>query len=429
VAVADTADRWFDAGLGEAFRVPNSNILRPTIRVVNETATLNRSDASKNCSVFGVLIIPLFLKAGGGGMAGQARLFDLQDRYAELSESGDPLERPLSVVDFEVFRPTLDAAFGRKDRSRGGRPPLDAVIMFKILVHQALYGLSDELAECQVRDRLSFMRFLGLGSGDRVPDCTTRRLFREALGDGGGDGGAVRQLRRGAEERGYFALGGQIVDASIMEVPRQRLTRKEKQQIRDGEDPPWPTAKARQKDTQARWTVKRGRVKAKPGPALDGSEARMVEGLLIPSFSYKSHINIDRRFRLIRRFAVTDAARHDGAQLPGLPNPDAFDSRVRADSAYRSKANEAAIAAAGRRSMVHFRKPKGWPMPEPHRRANRARSMVRSDVEHVFADQKQRMALFIRPIGLGRATVKIGMANLAYNFRRPVWLEGKTAPV
>ncbi|WP_210211575.1 transposase, partial [Azospirillum griseum] len=188
--------------------------------------------------------------------------------------------------------------------------------------------------------------------------------------------------------RGYFALGGQIVDASIVEAPRQRLTREEKRQIRDGEDPPWPPAKARQKDTQARWTVKRGRVKAKPGPALDGSEARMVEGLLIPAFGYKSHINIDRRFRLIRRFAVTDAARHDGAQLPGLLNPGAFDSRVWADSAYRSKANEAAIAAAGRRSMVHFRKPKGRSMPKPHQRANRARSMVRSAVEHVFADQK-----------------------------------------
>ena len=155
----------------------------------------------------------------------------------------------------------------------------------------------------------------------------------------------------------------------------------------------------------------------------------MVEGLLIPAFGYKSHITIDRRFRLIRRFIVTDAARHDGAQLPGLLNPDAFDSRVWADSAYRSKANEAAITAAGRRSMVHFRKPKGRPMPEPHQRANRARSAVRSAVEHVFADQKARMGLFIRTIGLGRATVKIGLANLAYNFRRLIWLEGRTAPV
>ncbi|MGY0782727.1 transposase [Azospirillum argentinense] len=149
-----------------------------------------------------------------------------------------------------------------------------------------------------------------------------------------------------------------------------------------------------------------------------------MEGLLIPAFGYKSHITIDRRFRLIRRFIVTDAARHDGAQLPSLLNPDTFDSRVWADSAYRSKANEAAIAAAGRRSMMHFRKPKGRPMLEPHQHANRTRSAVRSAV--VFADQKARMGLFIRTIGLGRATVKIGLANLAYNFRRLIWLEGRT---
>lgn len=171
-----------------------------------------------------------------------------------------------------------------------------------------------------------------------------------------------------------------IQSAQLRVAPRQRLAKEEKRNICDGEDPPWPPAKARQKDTQARWTVKRGRVKAKPGPTLDGSEARMVEGLVIPAFGYKSHISIDRRFRLIRRFAVTNTARHDGAQLPRLLNPDAFDSRV---WAYRSKANEAAIAAVGRRSMVHFRKPKGRSMPGPHQRANRARSAVRSAIEHV----------------------------------------------
>lgn len=185
-------------------------------------------------------------------MSGQTGLFDLQDRYAELSKSGDPLERLLAVVDFEFSHPTLEPALGRKDLSRGGRPPLDTVLMFKILVLQALYGLSDEQAEYQVRDRLSFMRFLGLGLGDRT---------------------------------------------------------------------------------------------------------------------------------------------------------------------------------AGRRSMVHFRKPKGRPMPRSHQRANRARSAVRSAVEHVFADQNARMALFIRTIGLGHATVRIGIANLAYNFRRLIWLEGRTALV
>lgn len=114
---------------------------------------------------------------------------------------------------------------------------------------------------------------------------------------------------------------------------------------------------------------------------------------------------------------------HDGARLPGLLDPDAFATPVWADTAYRSKVNEAAIRSAGRRSMVHFKKPKGQPMPEAHRRANRARSKVRSSVEHVFAEQKARMGLFIRTVGIARATIKIGLANLAYNMRRLIWLE------
>lgn len=78
--------------------------------------------------------------------------------------------------------------------------------------------------------------------------------------------------------------------------------------------------------------------------------------------------------------------------------------------------------------MIHFRKPRGKPMPTPHRRANAARSKVRSAIEHVFAAQKHRMALFIRTIGIERAKMKIGMANLVYNFKRLVWHEGRTAP-
>ena len=74
--------------------------------------------------------------------------------------------------------------------------------------------------------------------------------------------------------------------------------------------------------------------------------------------------------------------------------------------------------------MVHFKKPKGQPMPEAHRRANQARSKVRSSVEHVFAEQKARMGLFIRTVGIARATIKIGLANIAYNnMRRLIWLE------
>ena len=114
-------------------------------------------------------------------MVGQPGFFDLSDRYAALSAAGDPLERLTAVVDFEVFRGPLIVALWRSDLGKGGRPPFDPVMMFKILVLQALYSLSDEATEFQIKDRLSFQRFLGLGLDGRVPDATTVWLFRERL--------------------------------------------------------------------------------------------------------------------------------------------------------------------------------------------------------------------------------------------------------
>jgi Transposase domain (DUF772) len=117
----------------------------------------------------------------GGAHGGQPGFFDVDERYAALSSAGDPLARLALVVEFELFRADLAAALERSDRARGGRPPYDPVLMFKVLVLQTLYTLSDEQTEYQIRDRLSFMRFVGLALEDRVPDGKTIWLFREQL--------------------------------------------------------------------------------------------------------------------------------------------------------------------------------------------------------------------------------------------------------
>jgi len=137
-------------------------------------------------------------------MTDQPGFFDVDARYAALSASGDPLERLSGVVDFEIFRPVLDAALARSDRSRGGRPPYDAVLMFRILVLQALYSLSDEQAEFQLRDRLSFMRFAGLGLHQAVPDGKTIWLYREQLKQAG----AIEELFQQFEGSGGQGLSG-----------------------------------------------------------------------------------------------------------------------------------------------------------------------------------------------------------------------------
>lgn len=362
-------------------------------------------------------------------MRGQAGFFEVDERLKELTAKGDALERLNAIVDFEAFRPDLARAVPRSDGSRGGRPPFDHVFMWKVLILQASHSLSDERTEFLIKDRFSFMRFLGLGLSDPVPDANTIWTFREALTRARINAKpAIEVLFRAYEaaltKAGFLAMGGQIVDASIIAAPKQRNTDSEKAEIKAGRIPEaWKDkpAKLAQKDRDARWTVKWSKAK----PSDDGSPRI---DLAVPAFGYKNHLGIDRRHGLIRTWTATDAARHDGAQLPNLVSKINTASDVWADTAYRSKANEMHLANHGFVSRIHRKKPPRRPMPTNVARANGAKSKIRAAVEHVFARQKGPMGLVVRTIGLARATVKIGLANIAYNMRRAVWLtEHRTA--
>jgi IS5 family transposase len=143
----------------------------------------------------------------------------------------------------------LDAALARSDRSRGGRPPYDAVLMFRVLVLQALYSLSDEQAEFQLRDRLSFMRFAGLGLHQTVPDAKTIWLYREQLKQAGAMERLFCRFDEVLASKGFLAMGGQIIDATLIAAPRQKLTIEEKATIREGRTPEgWSRHKRAQKD-------------------------------------------------------------------------------------------------------------------------------------------------------------------------------------
>ncbi|MCC3244495.1 transposase [Methylocystis sp. WRRC1] len=350
--------------------------------------------------------------------------FDVDERLAELSAKGDDLERLNALVDFELFRPSLESAVPRGDRSKGGRPPFDHVFMFKILILQAMHALSDERCEYLIKDRLSFMRFLGLGLADAVPDANTIWSFREALKKADAVDALFARFDTALREAGFLAMSGQIVDATIVAAPRQRNTLEEKKAIRDGRIPNGWTDKPKklaQKDRDARWTVKYSKAK----PREDGSLPPV--DLAIAAFGYKNHVSIDRGFGLIRKWTATHAAAHDGARLEDVLDRTNTASDVWADTAYRSAKNEAMLTRRGFVSRIHRKKPQGRPMPERVRIANAQKSKVRSAVEHVFALQKGPMALFVRTIGIGRARVKIGLANLAYNMRRFVFLKGKYA--
>ena len=225
---------------------------------------------------------------------GQMGFFDLGNRYSGLDAKNEPLLKIDGVVPWEDLRARLEAVWRRADKarkSRAGRKPWDAIVMFKTIILCALYNLSDDQVEHQIRDRLSFMRFLGLGLEGRVPDAKTVWLYREQLTQAGVIEALFETFDGYLKDQGYLAMGGQIIDASIVAVPKQRNSREENARIKAGETPAgWEDkpAKRRQKDVEARWTKKHGK----------------------SHYGYKNHVNVDRRHKLLRRYHVSDAAEH-----------------------------------------------------------------------------------------------------------------------
>lgn len=343
---------------------------------------------------------------------GQMGFFDVSKRYAGLDAKADPLVKLNAIVPWTDFRPRLEAVWRRSPeerKSKAGRKPWDAVVIFKALVLCELYNLSDEQFEYQLRDRLSFMRFLGLGLEDPVPDATTVWLYREQLVQAEVIDELFGAFDAHLKAQGWLAMGGQMIDASIVPVPKQRNGREENAAIKAGETPDgWDDkpAKFRQKDTDARWTKKHGK----------------------SHYGYKNHVNVDRRHKLIRRYKVTDASVHDSQVVDDILDDDNTAADVWADSAYRSAEIEKILADRGLKSRIHRKAHRNRPLTKREQQGNKTRSKVRARVEHVFGAQTNDMGgTLVRSIGIARTKARIGLKNLAYNMRRAVQLDGLAA--
>ena len=336
-------------------------------------------------------------------------LFDLQMRMDQLSQFGNPLEQLAQCVDWDDFRAQLETIRDKERKSAAGRKPYDVVLMFKILILQSLYNLSDAQTEFQIKDRLSFMDFLGLSLGDRVPDEKTVWLFREQLTQAELIDTLFAQFQEVLDEAGFVARKGQIIDASIVPAPKQRNSKEENQQIKDGQTPAaWDEtpAKKRQKDTDARWTKKRG----------------------TSHYGYKNHVSVDVKHKFVRRFAVTDAATHDSQALDDVLDETNTNGDVYADSAYRSDQTSEWLTDNGYRDRIHEKAYRNKPLTNRQKAANRTKSRTRARVEHVFGVQSQMAGqVIVRTIGLARAKVKIGLRNLAYNINRYTVLVGSVS--
>jgi len=328
----------------------------------------------------------------------QPGFFDLERRMEKIDKNGDPLVKIAAAVDWEIFRPDLKKARDKERKSNAGADGYDVLLMFKILTLQSLYNLSDDALEFQILDRQSFMRFLGIHLGSKVPDATTVWRFREDLIRAGVIEGLFKKFDLHLRENGFEARKGQIIDASIVSVPKQRNSREENRQIKDGGTPEgWDENKRRQKDVDARWTEKNGK----------------------SFFGYKNHIAVDVKYKLIRGYMVTDAAEHDSNVFEKLLDGKNTSRDIWADSAYRSRERIKRLKENGYREHIQRKGYRHCKLTEWEKRGNRSRAKIRSRIEHVFGVQAQKAGnLILRTIGIMRAWAKIGLRNLAYNLDR-----------
>ena len=328
-------------------------------------------------------------------------LFDIENRLDYLTENGDILPSLKKLVPWEDFRSDLEVIYDHERKSNAGRRPFDVVLMFKILILQSLYNLSDDEMEYQIMDRLSFMRFLDLDLDSRVPDAKTIWLFRSKL--------EAFQLTRRLFDRfngflaasGFVARKGQMVDATIVRVPIQRNTREENAAIKEGKPPVenWSEAKKRQKDTDARWAKK-------------GNELH---------YGYKNHVKADAESKLITGYTVTSANVHDSRVLADLVDDD--DYVLYADSAYCGEAIFAALPE-GLEIQVHEKGSRNRPLTEEQKEHNKEKSRVRVRIEHIFGFMTNSMqGITVRWIGKLRADFNAGITNLVYNICRYEFLK------
>lgn len=334
----------------------------------------------------------------------QPSFFDEAERLDKLSKLGDPLVHLAEYIDFSLFRPKLEQIFAKQRKSAAGRPPYDLVFMFKMLVLQRLYNISDQQLEYQINDRQSFQRFLGLRIGSVVPDYTSVWRFREQLTESGAAKELFDEFTARLERQGVITKTGTIVDASFVEVPRQRNSREENKILKGGGVPDeWKEQprKLAQKDCDARWAKKNEEV----------------------YYGYKDHDVADAQSKLIRDFEVTPASVHDINELGVLINEKHEGESVFADSAYKSAEQEERLATMGIKSYIHEKGTRGQALNEMQKKMNAIKSMVRSRIEHIYGHIEDSMGgdLF-EYIGLARIKTAVGLRNLTYNMVRYVQL-------
>ena len=332
--------------------------------------------------------------------------------FSSISHQQNMAKRQVGIlklkdaIDWNLFRPVLQEVTGynAKDWSKGGNLPFDPLLMFKILILQSFHGLSDEAVEFQIGDRLSFMNFLDLQMGDDIPDANTIWDFKELIerDDRNGSDKLFGCFRELLDVQGLVAKEGSIIDASFVEAPKQRNTREQNKQIKEGKRPDGfekGSPKGAQKDCDARWTKKNNET----------------------HFGYKNHAKVDAKSKLIDSYTTTPASVHDSQVFEELL--DEKDKAILSDSAYKSQTNEEVLLKLNLEDFTMLKANRNSPLSDADKIYNKKVSRIRVRVEHVFGRMKYMAADMFRRIGLQRARQHNALCNLTYNMDRYAFLK------
>ena len=342
---------------------------------------------------------------------GNVSLFDDEETLDKLNSLGNPLEKLSKVIDFEMFRKDLEVGLYKEKFTSVGAKPYDYVLMFKIIVLQRMYHLSDEQTEYQIRDRLSFRDFLGLASGDKVPDARTIWVFKNELTGKGLFEVLFDKFDQYLKDNNLIMNEGIIIDGSFVEVPRQRNSREENKLIKEGKgDELWneeegdteddkkrKANKKRHKDTDARWTEKGGE----------------------KFYGYKAHAKIDAKSKLIKKCVATAASEHDSKPTKQLVDESDRGQTLHADSAYIGKGVKRVMRKYNLKDRVIKRNVRGKKISKWQETINWKNSKTRARVEHVFGYMEGSMhGMYSRAVGFLRNSAQIIFTCLVYNMLR-----------
>lgn len=341
-----------------------------------------------------------------------ASLFEEDFTIEALSQMGNPLELLSKLVDFEMFRPSLEDVLIKKDcKTPAGRPQIDVVLMFKVIFLQRYYGLGDHQIQYQVIDRTSFRQFLGIHTVSEVPDEKTVWACRNKLSEDGTFDRLFDEFRSFLDDKGLSFNEGKIIDATFVEAPRQRNTREENRQIKAGQgkdlwnpedgdsekDKEYKKHKKSHKDVDARWVKKRGE----------------------RHYGYKNHVKADKKTKLIETYHTTDACVHDSNVIKPLIEGSDRGQDLYLDAGYEAK--EDVVKENGMNPIICEKGHRNHPLTDEQKRNNRTKSKARCRIEHIFGFIEGAMnGSLVRSIGMVRAKAANALTNLVYNIFRYV---------